>query len=268
VAVHSGPAVSRECRMTGPSPRQLVREQRLDHEAGVQRELVGQHELLVLDRGDFWGRSTHACGAHCCLPGAVHVPRDAGFETQLGGRPFQGGPRDRGFPPPHHSGPQATTPGNHPAWGLAARRPRPGNTCLNGIDGRPWGVHAAFTTAARSFGERTAPSLRRVGGEEREGKQGRGNGEAPPDLSSPIGPARRRGQQRQAQYRRAARGRPEQAHAAASHRLAVGRTGFSSLLGRRSNGPRLKPLSEPSGLQGVAAPRSRRPLLGRFSWTW
>ena len=42
------------------------------------------------------------------------------------------------------------------------------NGPFKGIDGCAWGVHAACTTAARSFRERTALLIRRLGGEEGE----------------------------------------------------------------------------------------------------
>jgi hypothetical protein len=50
----------------------------------------------------------------------------------------------------------------------------------------------------------------------------RGHGEVPPDLSSAIEPARRRGKQRRAQYRAAPRGAggpPKPRSGSAEHRL-------------------------------------------------
>jgi hypothetical protein len=67
--------------------QRLGRQQRLDNEAGVQGDRVGQGQLLVLDREYAAGEaSAPACRAHRRLPGSVHVACDADVDPKaLGG---------------------------------------------------------------------------------------------------------------------------------------------------------------------------------------
>jgi hypothetical protein len=132
------------------------------------------------------------------------------------------------------------------------------NGCVNGIDGCGRGVHAAFTTAARSFGERTTPSNspgRRRGGGESGGGEGMGKhrrisaAPASPSVNSSLPAAVRCWSRRTSKD-----------------------TAFSPLaallpvsLGARSRRPRLKRPSRPSGLRGVAVGPlwPRRPFFPR-----